>query len=112
MGLDADSFDIFLLPPFPLDPLADLMRRQVLPLDDVDVPTDAVVLTVDIPAFFCFRSSDAFGLLVALDCLLLLPLRNMLQLCNRFKTAGTDRNLCLRRCCVDVGVGDLDLKRM
>jgi hypothetical protein len=61
-------------------------------LEEVEVPMETVVLAVDVPVLFWWRSSDAFGLLVALDCRLLLPLRNILQLCNRLKTAGTERN--------------------
>jgi hypothetical protein len=85
VGLEA--FLVVLLVPFP-----DFMRRQVFPLDEVEVPMETVVLVVEVPMLFCWRSSDAFGLLVALDCLLLLPLRNILQVCNRLKTAGTDKN--------------------
>ena len=37
-----------LLVPFP-----DLMRRQVFPLDGVEVPMETVVLVVEVPMLFC-----------------------------------------------------------
>lgn len=49
-GLGAVGFEDFLV--VPLVPFPDLIRRQVLPLEEVEVPMETVVLAVDVPALF------------------------------------------------------------